>query len=46
MKTSEVIAACAEDFIQHSNVKTVPGDRSKKKKKTKKILVYPLKNTS
>lgn len=29
--TGEVIAACAEDFIQHSNVKTVPGDRSKKK---------------
>lgn len=34
--TGEVIAACAEDFIQHSNVKTVPGDRSKKKKKTHK----------
>lgn len=34
--TGEVIAACAEDFIQHSNVKTVPGDRSKKKKKPKK----------
>lgn len=33
--TGEVIAACAEDFIQHSNVKTVPGDRSKKKKQKK-----------